>query len=250
MTEETRSNISIWQRRFDRKLLDLEFHFSAGPLRVVPIPNHWELLRRKFTTCLPLPSKKGEMCFNLDQIYQRKFASCVKDDERSVSSSSKIAAVSKDRTAGNETMGNSVPKAIAPPPPPPLLPPRPQVRSLQAAKARDIYITKKSPTPADDDVNSSFTATTLEGHTPQPPTPIVSRHSMARPKSAAQPRAPAADGVTATKKLRPGSAVSQRLDGLQGQLAKERSQRAVMEAEISQVSRNLMMIRKALRIDV
>eukprot|EP00759_Apiculatamorpha_spiralis_P059260 PhF_6_TR9769/c0_g1_i2/m.15057 len=255
--EDQRSNISLWQRRYDRKLLDLEFHFSAGPLRVVPIPHHWDLLRRKYKSCIPKPS--GEISLDVDNVYRKSWQD--RKNAQTKQPSDILAPppplVTNNASARVTTMLRIPPRPSSATP----KPERPQQLPLAPSDGLLHRLPPKPPTPynfrnkniygqqhtmaIDDGEKSDFTATTVVG--------------VMRPKSAAMNKIatipPLAVGIasrrpaSAASSVNSTSSMSKKLHGIQHQLDDERNQRTKMEQEIAVVSRQLSALRRALKLE-
>lgn len=58
----TMSNPDRWNNNFAKKMLDMQFNFSCGPLRVShSCPEHWDRLHATHKTLLPLPGGRLEL---------------------------------------------------------------------------------------------------------------------------------------------------------------------------------------------
>jgi hypothetical protein len=58
----TMSNPDRWNNNFAKKMLDMQFNFSCGPLRVSQgCPEHWDRLHATHKTLLPLPGGRLEL---------------------------------------------------------------------------------------------------------------------------------------------------------------------------------------------
>lgn len=58
----TLSNPDRWNNNFAKKMLDMQFNFSCGPLRVSKgCPEHWDRLHATHKTLLPLPGGRLEL---------------------------------------------------------------------------------------------------------------------------------------------------------------------------------------------
>jgi hypothetical protein len=56
------SNPDRWNNNFAKKMMDMQLHFSCGPLRVAKAcPEHWERLHASHKTVIPLPGGKLEL---------------------------------------------------------------------------------------------------------------------------------------------------------------------------------------------
>eukprot|EP00760_Papus_ankaliazontas_P037868 PhM_4_TR8769/c0_g1_i1/m.36995 len=270
--EDVESNISQWKRHYDRKLLDLEFHFSAGPLRVVPIDRHWGLLRRKTTPCVPRPNGQPPW-LRMEQVCRREYDATRKDMSHRLKEQQMLKAVlekqkleqeeqsKQEQQEGSSTTGSPLckksqksmsltqliaeamsdnggslagrsPRAVTP----------------FDQRASNIYA-KRRGLPVDREASSDFTATTaLSGAS-------ASRKSNVCPVGSASNAVQSASAYPKSKSCsssRPPSArsaVSDRLGLLQHELALERQQRTNMEKELNLVSKQLALLRSTLKFD-
>jgi hypothetical protein len=61
-TASTISNPDRWNNNFAKKMLDMQFNFSCGPLRVSQgCPEHWDRLHATHKTLMPLPGGRLEL---------------------------------------------------------------------------------------------------------------------------------------------------------------------------------------------